>query len=739
VLLRTPLVLDAALDLESALARLRNVPPETAVVVRHRDGVRVHLHTGRAVDLIQALASSTGNGAASLVDVLGLRERTPDDTIDVAEDHPLEGFSGVLMDGTAIVGVLEGPPPMAAASPPPDRNGPAAPPSDRSPPPAPPPPAAPPIPQPAPVPGGGRPTSAPGSFLRDLLGGLGGRSRGSTRGSGGEPPAAPPRPPGDDAPPRAPGGAAPSSGASGGRELHAHPLLRPDHDVVAPGARFDLTIGLASEAVEGVRGSRVGVRVPSGAAHVDLEVQVVADGFEAPAGWWFRLRVPVDDPDRARIAVPLVAAVDPTPRQCLIEAHFTHGGAPAGVAFCRVAVQPEGPPEDVASDGGDRPGSVAWRGADASAEILMDPAEAPPDLWIVVSRPQGNEASGRFVWSFHTPHDVELPRRPLPVELGEDARSFAGRVVRLVAENEGTPLVDEALAGLGRTIREVAPAELDEIVRRVAAVVGGPPAVLLQSAEALVPWELALLDDPPDPTAPAFLGAQTDLGRWLLGPRSIRVPPAREVRVERMAVVVGDYRSSRRLRLLPEAEVEGAELVARYAARRFTATAPELDALLGGGAQAPQLLHFACHGEVDPRDPAAGRIFLNDDQPLDPIHFLKVEIGEATEPFLFLNACQVGQAGDLLGDYAGFAGSCLRNHFRGFVAPFWSVDDTVARELALSFYEQAFGTPGHGPRSVGEVLRRLRARFPEDERVPPSTWLAYTFYGNPRLALRRAP
>ena len=40
--------------------------------------------------------------------------------------------------------------------------------------------------------------------------------------------------------------------------------------------------------------------------------------------------------------------------------------------------------------------------------------------------------------------------------------------------------------------------------------------VLLQSAEAHVPWELALLDDPPDPSLPRRLGAQFAVGRWLL-------------------------------------------------------------------------------------------------------------------------------------------------------------------------------------------------------------------------------
>lgn len=739
--LRTPLVLDAALDAAEALRRLREVPPGTAVVVRHRDGRGFRLYTFGAGELIRGLgARGRDGGGEPLGDALSLGPRVPAATRDVAERRPLEDFAGVLLDGVVIVGVVERPVRLEEEAP---------------------------------------ASAGPGSVLNRLLGGGGAQGRGPTRGRGARrglprtaahpgdvsdggpdpepagsggpvprpsfdiggpmPPQADPGPVSAAAPPSAPDGPPP-------REMQAHPLLRPERDVVAPGARFEVAVGLASAAVEGVRGTRVALSVPAGADHVDVEVQLVADGFEAPAGWWFRLRVPVANPDAARISVPLVAADDPTPRQCLIEAHFTHEGAPAGVAFCRIAVEPDARGVDEAAGGAEPPvapggedGTVAWIGADASAELMIDPSEEPPDLWITISRPGGGEGGGRFVWSFHSPHGIDLPRRPLPVELGEDARSFAGRVVRLVAENEGTPLIDEALAGLGRLIRDRAPAELAEVISRVAAAVGGPPAVLLQSAEALVPWELALLEEPPDPGAPAFLGAQADLGRWLLGPRSVRVPPARDVEVRTMAVVVGDYHSSRRLRLLPEAEAEGAALAERYAARRLSATAAELNELLGGGPDSAELLHFACHGEIDPRDPAAGRIFLNDDQPLDPIHFLQAPIGPQRAPFLFLNACQVGQAGELLGDYAGFAGSCLRNGFRGFVAPFWSVDDTVAREIALSFYAAAFGGGDGEPQGVGAILRGLRARFPRDAAVPPSTWLAYTFYGNPRLTLRRSP
>jgi hypothetical protein len=725
--LQAPVILDADMTAAAALERLRSYPSRAPVVVRWQRDLEVFFHAFRVGELTTEL--ERGDGTAdpdrSLVRALALERHPPAPVRQLATADPADPtWGGVLLDGLSVVGVAEpealAPPPVAATS---------------------------------------RPESPPrgGGFLARMRRGRSGPSR-SYRSPDVEVPdvvGAPPPPRAAAPPPASPpdlgrGDAAASSdamivgappavspspasaSARSLRRVEAHPRLELEKEVVEPGERFDLVIGLAREAVEGVSGTMVTASIPAAARHLDLDVQLVADEFEAPAGWYFRLRVPVDDPESARIAVPLVAPGGDNTRQALLEVHFSHQGVPAGVAFRRIAVRPTDAPSRTG-------GGVPWLQPVEPPSLLMDPDDPAPDLWITISKPDGNEATGRFVWSFQSPHPVELPREPLAMDLGDDARTFAGRMIRLVAENEGTELIDETLVGLGRQVAEKAPAELETVLRSVheaCAAEGRVPAVLLQSAEAHVPWELAVLEDPPDPDLPPFLGAQAAVGRWLLGPRTVRIPPAREVAVRSMAVVAGDYKSSRRLRPLPQAEEEGDALVARYGAARMAATASELDRLLAGDAEA---IHFACHGEVDPGDPATGKIFLNDDQPLDPVHFLQAKVGPSHQPFLFLNACQVGQAGELLGDYAGFAGSCLRNGFRGFVAPLWSVDDEIAHAIALDFYQRAFGDDdGTGPTPVGEVLRRIRARFPSDDRVPPSTWLAYVFYGNPHLLLRRA-
>jgi CHAT domain-containing protein len=86
----------------------------------------------------------------------------------------------------------------------------------------------------------------------------------------------------------------------------------------------------------------------------------------------------------------------------------------------------------------------------------------------------------------------------------------------------------------------------------------------------------------------------------------------------------------------------------------------------------------------------------------------------------------------VLGDYAGIAEAFLFAGASGVIAPLWSIDDVIAREIALRFYERALA--GEAP---ADVLRRERAAFRDDPSVVSSTYLAYQFYGHPQMRLSR--
>jgi CHAT domain-containing protein len=140
------------------------------------------------------------------------------------------------------------------------------------------------------------------------------------------------------------------------------------------------------------------------------------------------------------------------------------------------------------------------------------------------------------------------------------------------------------------------------------------------------------------------------------------------------------------------------------------------------------LVHFAGHGQVDPTRPGDAALYLSDGTPLDASLFRATPLGEKHAPFMFLNACMVGTAGTMLGDYDGFPGNCLAGNFTGLVAPIWAVNDVIARWIATEFYREALAAT---PRPVAEILRDLRQQFATHANA--SSYLAYVYYGNPYL------
>ena len=65
------------------------------------------------------------------------------------------------------------------------------------------------------------------------------------------------------------------------------------------------------------------------------------------------------------------------------------------------------------------------------------------------------------------------------------------------------------------------------------------------------------------------------------------------------------------------------------------------------------------------------------------------------------------------------------------MAPLWSVKDTIAREIARSFYEKT--AEGMSP---AEALREARKSFLPEASPQSATWLAYQYFGHPSLKLR---
>ena len=522
------------------------------------------------------------------------------------------------------------------------------------------------------------------------------------------------------------------------REVHAYPLLDAPEQV-RTGKKFELVIGLSEKEVAGVKSDGKFVfPAASGESEIAVELNVIAEGFEAPDGWRRTLKVSVDNPTKARAIVSLVALAQDKPvRLTSLLVHFSVGGVVRGMATRNIVVARENVAVPPAYGGGQ-----SWIGGEGTVPRLALAGSAKrPDIELNISKPDGDPTTGRYQCRTDNAHGIEAPKEPLRIDLGSDANTFAKALIVNVRQYSGTALIDQFLQGAGSSVADKLPQKFWDILQEVARKVGDRPVTLqLNSAEPYVPWELALMPAPIDPKRPPYLGAQVVMGRWILGDTAVKSPPRDVITIKAMAVMAGMYKKG--LAPLPEALAEAKALIDAYKslpAIPLDATDEAVLALLEatlnynfesiGGVD---VVHFAGHGEVDPTHPLEAAIYLSNGTPLNPLLFRHSELGRSRAPFVFLNACMVGVGGEFLGGAGGFPGLCLQGGFCGLIGPLWAVNDKIAKTVAIEFYRRALAEPDC---SVAEILRDLRSNHKKSD--PAASYLAYAYYGNPYLRLSR--
>ena len=518
---------------------------------------------------------------------------------------------------------------------------------------------------------------------------------------------------------------------------------------------FAVTVGLALSQQLGVGGGELIFHPPAGSRNIDVEVTLVADGLDAPDGWSKTMSVGVDKPALAEVSFRLIGRdpSGPEPVQLVtLEVRYSYGGSVCGTASRPLVIgQSHAPTCDLPEVHGTR--WLAQPTTTSSLAVQADPDVA--DLTIEIFKPDGNPAKGSYTCRLYSPHTLACMLGPFLIELDDDAQSFAKAIVHQVRTYASSPAVDNLLESHGRLIADKLGAGVITALREVAArVAPATPAVLLVSAEPYVPWELAFIDPPLDAKRPKYLGAQVILGRWLRDrggspqtPGALERPPLQppsRIEVKHMAVMAGMYKAESGLRRLPEAEAEATTLQTTYDAVPLAASLQAVKQLLDarleykfesiGGVDS---IHFAGHGDYDASNPDSAVLFLSDGMPLFASLFRSAKYGGRQSPMFFLNACMAGIGDELLGDMGGFPGNCLKGGFGGVLGALWEVDDAVAHRLAIEFWQRALPLGGARAESVGEILRDLRAKYvPDPATAPATTYLAYVYYGHPRLTLQ---
>ena len=714
----TTITVDAHQPMADASERTAGIPDDGYVVVRRREGLDLYFYAYRA-GFLREMADRAGSGMVA--DVLNLHESGASPTAQV--DAPPTASAGltVVLDGDSAVGlVLE-----SAAS---DRG------TGTAIRPIRPPTADPPR------------TAAPG-VDGDESGMLSDPPSVDGRVDADGPSAPAPAAPGPP-PPVAPGPSTPPTPTPAppapAMPFTAHPQLDCPA-VVAVGESLELTVRLSEQEAPGTVGGPI--TVDTHLPELDLVVTVVASGFTA-----LRTRdvLHVDRSDLSANEVRFILTAEPIAgalQPATLQVDFSFGGVLCGRSWRAVVVTAAA---STPSTDGAVP--LASHAEMPSTPILVMESERPPDLVITISE---NDDGTQLDWQFTTRHaGVNLPDGTVRQRFQKhNAKSFAMQQVRLIHESVGSAAVGNRVLGAARTIADQVPPEAWRVLTEVwtrTSVEGRRPSVLLVSSDAYVPWELssteaAYLDQAiVDSSVPPFLGAQTCISRWnapqargASGVLNPPLPPPESLDISTMVLVIGDYLATNGVRPLPKATEEGNELAALYRAVRLSAEVGEIEPMFNGvlerdGARIdPDLVHFACHGQIDP-NPGFNGIVLNEGNArLDALY---VAGSRMLRPFVFVNACQVGQTTELLDDAGGLATSFLKTGARGFVAPLWNVDDQIAKDTALAFYDAALDQR----LPVAEVLRRRRAMFDLSAAKPEPTHLAYIYYGHPNLVLAHA-
>jgi CHAT domain-containing protein len=232
-----------------------------------------------------------------------------------------------------------------------------------------------------------------------------------------------------------------------------------------------------------------------------------------------------------------------------------------------------------------------------------------------------------------------------------------------------------------------------------------------------------------------FLGTRLAVARRHLATSGgVRVRPPQRLHLDGVTLLAPAYQGERRLPA-QQAEISAVQSAASQrrsqvrvweAATEGSGLASRLRDDARSGAFA---LHIAGHGETAPEGAGAFRLDLGLDA-LTATEWRELAAGGRAPPFLFLNACNLAQVEPVAGVADGWAPASLQSGVAGFVGGLWPIGDQAAAEAARVFYEAALeGVP------VAEALQLTRIQF---LRTGDPTFLAYVYYGDPRLTFEVA-
>jgi hypothetical protein len=365
----------------------------------------------------------------------------------------------------------------------------------------------------------------------------------------------------------------------------------------------------------------------------------------------------------------------------------------------------------------------------AQPSALVISERRRPDLEVHISRhPDGH--SWRFNSSVSGPKIPktvvawDLPNQLAPSDLVTQSLD------QFCSDKVSNEQRGDLLRGAGKSFFKAAPENFTKAYWKLVDDGCPPGTISITSEEPSFPWELIVPHrGRPDGSAEVRppLGVESVVGRWV---HASSLPAPQDCTLQDSYVIVPTYSNP-----LKFASVEG-----EYVTKHFNGTPihPATYDMLTKTlrARAVSLLHFACHGQTDPKK---GQFIILDNK--EEMYAASASGSEEfqaaffSRPLVFLNACEVGRQVPTLAGPQGFAPAFAELGACAVIAALWSVEDDVAHDVAQSIYDSI---DREGDCSVAAVLQKLRARsYTKLKQSAKDSYAAYCFYGDPLLIVRK--
>jgi hypothetical protein len=450
-------------------------------------------------------------------------------------------------------------------------------------------------------------------------------------------------------------------------------------DLPADWSAFEVTVTLLSPDIEFDAGGRAAITVRRNAASVAARVQ-----------------------GRLRDGLPPGHAVQ-------VLASFHHGTRMCGSAMRVLAIDGAAPAL----------AAVAATPAATSGTVQVDLRATPPDLTVQIKMVDGDRP-GRLFWLMDS---IAFAGRPAKmdgvIDLGQkpeaEASALFTRFAKLVRGQH-----QRTIDGFGEELWRKSPPEFQALYWALWDHLKRPFTIQFITNDPHMPWELMRPLRQGERHKP--LALTHAVARWLMDYKGEmgknRLPAGK------LVAVAPHYPPPREL---PLAEAAAQALVDQMKdhGQRLPGTYDAMTQLLESPPAEPvAVLYFNGHGAFTNDAAGTSLLKLENGAELTPMEVKRDEVvlGERHGTVVFLNACEVGASGTVLGNVGGWADAFLSRKFRAFIAPLWAIDEEDGAQVTAELMDAI--VTRHQP--MGEALRDLRAKHGA---VSP-TFYSYLLYGD---------